>query len=144
MNYISQSQQAAIKGRQLHNVLLNIKSAIDYSNDIQHPLALLQIDFSKAFDSISHSFILGIMKHIEIPPYLIQWTSLLLHNTCARIQVNSSLTDVIPITTGIRQGCPLSMLLFVMATDVLAKKISASTSFPSLCTCHTRSNIFNL
>ena len=29
-NYISQTQQAAIKGRQLHNVLLNIKSAIDY------------------------------------------------------------------------------------------------------------------
>ena len=38
-NYISQTQQAAIKGRQLHNVLLNIKSAIDYVNDISNPLA---------------------------------------------------------------------------------------------------------
>ena len=37
--------------------------------------------------------------------------------------MNHDLTDFIPVTSGIRQGCPLSMLLFTLATDVLAKKL---------------------
>ena len=108
-DYISITQQAAIKGRHLHNVLLNIKSAIDYSKDIQHPLALLQIDFSKAFDKVCHSFILAVMKHINLPKDLVKWTSIILHDTHVQILVNRSLTDRIPITTGIGQGCPLSI-----------------------------------
>ena len=131
-NYISQTQQAAMKGRQLHNVLLNIKSAIDYVNDISHPLALLQLDFAKAFDNVSHKFILSLMRHINLPPALIQWTTILLQDISAKILVNHTLTDRIPITTGIRQGCPLSMLLFSVATDVLSKKISSSSSIKGL------------
>ena len=106
-NYISQTQQAAIKGRQFHNVLLNIKSAIDYVNDISHPLALLQLDFAEAFDYVSHKFILSLMRHINLTPASIQWTTIILQDISAKILVNHILTDRIPITTGIRQGCPL-------------------------------------
>ena len=121
-NYIpaSQTQQATIKGRQLDNVLLNIKSAIDYVNDIsQHPLALLQLDFAKAFDNVSHKFILSLIGHIKLPPALIQWTTILLQDISAKILVNHTLTDHIPITTGIRQGCSLNMLLFFIARDTV-------------------------
>ena len=72
------------------------------------------------------------MRHINLPPALIQWTTILLQNISAKILVNHILTDRIPITTGIRQGCPLSMLLFSMATDVLSKKISSSSSIKGL------------
>ena len=131
-NYISQTQQAAIKGRQLHNVLLNIKSAIDYANDVSHPLALLQLDFAKAFDNVSHKFILSLMRHINLPPALIQWTTTLLQDISVKILVNHIVTDLILITTGIRQGCPLSMPLFSIATNVLCKKISASSPVKGL------------
>ena len=72
------------------------------------------------------------MRHINLPPALIQWTTILLQDISAKILVNHTLTDRIPITTGIRQGCPLSMLLFSMATDVLSKKISSSSSIKGL------------
>ena len=130
--YISASQQAAIKGRHLYNVLLNLKSAIDYSNDKAHPLAFLQLDFSKAFDCLSHTFILELMKHIQVPEQTTKWTSILLHNIGAKVQVNHDLTDFIPVTSGIRQGCPLSMLLFTLATDVLAKKLVSDSAIRGL------------
>ena len=130
--YISESQQAAIKGRHIHNVLLNLKAAINYSKDKKHPLAFLQIDFSKAFDSLSHAFLLALMKHIQVPEQTIKWTSILLRNIGAKIQVNHELTEFIPVTSGIRQGCPLSMLLFALAADVLAKKLLAASSFCGL------------
>ena len=131
-SYISTSQQCALADRHLHNNLLNILSAIDYANDKSHPLAILQLDFSKAFDSLSHSFIIAIMRHTRIPPALIQWTSILLTGISAQINVNHTLTETIPITNGIRQGCPLSMLLFVMATDVFAKKLLSTPTIQGL------------
>ena len=128
-SYISETQQAAINGRHVHNILLNIKAAIDHANDIAHPLAFLQIDFSKAFDRLSHDFILSVMQHIRIPAHLIKWTSILLRNNNARILVNHNLSETIAISTGIRQGCPLSMLLFTLATDVLSKKLTSLHCF---------------
>ena len=72
------------------------------------------------------------MRHINLPPALIQWTTILLQDISAKISVNHILTDRILISTGIRQGCSLSMLLFSMATDGLSKKISFSSSIKGL------------
>ena len=55
---ISPEQQCGLPNRQIFNNHLNILSAINYSKDLNQPLAILQIDFYKAFDSISHEYIL--------------------------------------------------------------------------------------
>ena len=125
-NYISQAQQAVIKRRQLHNVLLNFKSVLDYVNDISHSLAVLQLDFAKAFDSVSHKFLLSLMHHINLPPALIQRTTILLQDISAEILVNHSLIDHIRITTGKHKAAHFVCCYFFMATDVLSKKINAS------------------
>ena len=56
---ISPKQHCGLLNRQSFNNHLNILSAIHYTNDFLQPLAILQIDFYKAFDSISHEFILS-------------------------------------------------------------------------------------
>ena len=71
------------------------------------------------------------MRHINLPPALIQWATILLQDISAKISVNHILTYRILISTGI-QGCSLSMLLFSMATDGLSKKISFSSSIKGL------------
>ena len=73
------------------------------------------------------------MRHINFPPALIQWTTILLQDISAKILVNHTLTDRIPITTGIRQGCPRSMLLFSMAVMFCLRKLALhlrSKAFP--------------
>ena len=52
-------QQCGLPDRQIFNNHLNIISAIDFTNDFVQPLAILQIDFYKAFDTISYEFILS-------------------------------------------------------------------------------------
>ena len=65
-SYISSSQQCGLPKRHLSDILLNVLSAIEYETDTKHPLALLQLDFSKAFDPLSHKFIFTAMEHIQV------------------------------------------------------------------------------
>ena len=129
---ISLQQQCGLPNRQIFNNHLNILSAINYTNDFPHPLAILQIDFYKAFDTISHKFILSTASKIGIPVTLLNWIQILLSDLTARLNLNGYLSDPISIKCGIRQGCPLSMLLFLIGIEPLTQKILASSKIQGI------------
>ena len=101
---ISPEQQCGLPNRQIFNNHLNILSAINYSKDLNQPLAIVQIDFYKAFDSISHEYILPTASKLGIPDILLKWIQIFLNNLSAQLNLNGSLSDLIPVKCGIRQG----------------------------------------
>ena len=129
---ISLKQQCGLPNRQIFNNHLNILSAIDFTNDFVQPLAILQIDFYKAFDTISHEFILSTASKLGIPVTLLNWIRIFLTNLTAQLNLNGYLSDPISVKCGIRQGCPLSMLLFLIGIEPLTKKILASSKIQGI------------
>ena len=129
---ISQAQQCGLPNRQIYNNHLNILSVINYTNEFPQPLAILQIDFYKAFDSISHNFILSTASKLQIPVTIINWIKIFLINLSAKINFNGTLTAPIPVKCGIRQGCPLSVLLFLIGIESLTQKILSSTKIQGI------------
>ena len=109
-----------------------MKSALEFSNDISQPLAIIQIDFNKAFDTISQNFILDIAKQIRIPSSLVNWFKVILTNVTSQILVNGIKTNQFFVKRGIRQGCPLSMFLFILGTEPLTQKINKNSSIKGL------------
>lgn len=129
---ISKSQQCGLPKRQIFNCHLNIKTAIEYATETHQSLAILQIDFYKAFDSISHTFLLHTATSLGIPPSLIKWIKICLTNLSSKIILNNAQSEKIPIQRGIRQGCPLSMLLFIIAIQPLTEQILSNTQIKGL------------
>ena len=51
------------------------------------------------------------------------WIKVLYKNPKAFVKINGYISKTIFLSKGIRQGCPLSALLFILCTEVLAQAI---------------------
>ena len=74
------------------------------------------LDFTKAFDTVSHEKILFKLESYGISGLLHTWFKTYLSNRVQRVQINSSYSDFKPITSGILQGScagPILFLLFI-------------------------------
>lgn len=89
-----------------------------YGNNIS-----MKIDISKAFDTLSLDFILKVLKQFGFSLKLCNWMSYIL-NPFISISLNGQLSGYFSYHREVKQGKPLSPLLFYIADDVLIKGIS--------------------
>ena len=79
------------------------------------------VDFSKAYDSVSHEYAASFFALMGLPQYLMTVLILLFHPPMALIVHDSVRRDQrIHPTSGIRQGCPLSPTLFALLISRIA------------------------
>jgi len=80
-------------------------------------MCMVSIDFSAAFDKISHEYLQEILGAHGFNATFIQLIMRLYETASLEIQINGFQSSLIPIKSLIRQGCLLSMLLFVMCLN---------------------------
>ena len=124
---IHPSQKAYSKEHFLHECLINIFEMISKSNATHSPLASLIIDFSKAFDSISHSYIESILKFSNFGPKFCSLVSSTLKNRKACIWTEFGITPNFDTVIGVIQGDLPSPNFFKVAVNPLIIKLCKST-----------------
>ena len=123
---ISEDQCGFIKGRNISTILRVIDDTVSHLNTENLPGILVGIDFAKAFDTISKTFIHDSIKMFGFGPEFQRCVSTLLTNTESAINHYGWISQSFQVERGIRQGCPLSPLLFVLAVELLAMKVRSS------------------
>jgi hypothetical protein len=83
------------------------------------PAAVLCIDFAKAFDRVARPFLRDVMSALGARPGLLRWVSILLGDTWASAVVNGWISEPRLYEAGVRQGCPLSPLLYLFVAWAL-------------------------
>ena len=79
----------------------------------------MAIDFEKAFDSIRHDYLLKVLQKFRFPIKFINLVKQFLNIGKSCLCIDFNYTKSFKITRGVRQGEPLSGLLFVIAIEPL-------------------------
>jgi hypothetical protein len=81
------------------------------------------IDFNQAFDSINRSTIIQALKEMEIPGKIVRLVNMVTQHTKAKIKLSNEYTEQIDFKAGIKQGDPLSTILFSTVMESLMRKL---------------------
>lgn len=85
----------------------------------KYPGLRLSIDTEKAFHRVDWGFMMNTVEVMGVGPKMIHWIKALYNQPTARVKINE-------MYNGMRQGCPLSPLLFVLALEPLLAEIRNS------------------
>ena len=86
------------------------------------------LDFRKAFETIKWNYINAALKLLNFGPDLLNWFAILYHQVASCVINNDHASEFFPLQRGVRQGCPLSGLLFVIGIEFFARALkNAST-----------------
>ena len=118
---IHPDQACALPGRRITDNLLLIRDTICYARDRNMRLVVLNLDFEKAFDRVSHQYLFKVLQKVGFPGRFIAWVGLLYKDISSKFVVNGHLTKAVDLHCGVRQGCPLSALLYIAAIEPLAQ-----------------------
>ena len=123
---IELNQCVFIKGRLLlENVLLATELVKDYHKPGISSRSAIKLDISKAFDTIQWSFIEAVLQVMGYPSLFVTWIMRCVDTAAFSVSVNGDLEGFFSSSRGIRQGCSLSLYLFVIVSNVLSKLLNS-------------------
>ena len=77
---------------------------------------------------------------MNLPVNFITWVGILYKNINSKVQVNGLLTNIVPITRSIKQGCPLSISLYALIIETLASSIRCNDNIRGIHIPNTHKN----
>ncbi|KAL1945539.1 hypothetical protein VTO73DRAFT_2390 [Trametes versicolor] len=123
---IHPDQAGFIPGRRIFDHIKLSKLMIDYAEAEEINGAIVALDQEKAYDKIDHEYLWATMRKFNFPENLIQTIQNLYKRAESCVIVNGVRSALFRIRRGVRQGDPMSCLLFDIAIEPLAATLRAS------------------
>ena len=133
---ISEDQTGYIKKRFIGNNVRVIEDIIDYVEKVNIGGVILFLDFQKAFDTVEWKFMMEALNKFNFGKDFINWIKVLYNTPKATIKNNGWLSESFTLNRGIRQGCPVSALLFLLVVEILAIRIKSDPNFKGISIMH--------
>ena len=95
------------------------------------PHCALKVDRKKAFDLVEWSFLGAVLVAFGFPTWLTNRVMACVSFARLSISLNGELVGYFPSSKGLRQGDPLSLLVFVIAMEVFIGMMKINTMDPS-------------
>ena len=87
---------------------------------------IILFDFEAACPSISPEYLLDMLGRLGMPDSIVRPMQALYHDYRCWVKIAGGAYDGFRMSSGVRQGCPLSPLLFVFVVDILLRKLEQS------------------
>ena len=117
---VDPDQTCSVPGRSISSNVVLIRDVLSYIERTDETAILVSLDQEKAFDRVDRSFLKDLLVCFGFGPDFCRWVSVFYNGAYTRLILNGWLTADIPLRRGVRQGDPLSPLLYILCVETLA------------------------
>lgn len=121
------NHSAFIQKRSIHDNFWLVQGVVKLIQQRKLSRLQLKLGIAKAFDTVSWPFLLQILEHIGFGSKWQNWMSLLLSTATVRVILNGEPGKPVHMARGLRQGDPLSPMIFVIVMDVLHRLLAQAS-----------------
>ena len=125
---INIDQTCSVAGRSILDNAHLLRNIQDYAEQKNIGLALVSLDQQKAFDRVNRGYLRQVLDKFGFGNNFLQWFDTLHNGINSSVICNGNISEPFSITRGVRQGCPLSPLLYVLALEPLGCAIRADST----------------
>ena len=120
---ITEDQRGFIQGRSMLANLIDIDEVMLQTAAQDEGGVAFFFDFAAAFPSIEHQLLMSFFAHLGWPSWLMNFLNSLYRDNYCHLSLAGARYPGFRITRGVRQGCPISPLLFAACSDLFLRRL---------------------
>lgn len=121
-------QTYCVPGRLITDNVFLVRDILDLSTSLGMRLGLISMDQEKAFDRVEHAYLWRTLEGFGFSSGLIAKIQALYGDIESVLKINGGLSAPFKVQRGIRQGCPLSGMLYSLAIEPLLHQLRTGLS----------------
>ena len=122
---LRQEQAGFRKRRGCTDQIFALRNIIEQTLEWNCPLYINFIDFKKAFDSIHHDTLWKILRSYGVPLKIVSLIETFYNHFECSVIISNTSSEWFTVKSGVRQGCILSPILFLVVIDWVMRKTTS-------------------
>ena len=120
---ISESQNSFVGGRQILDSILITNECVDSQTKCMIPRVICKLDIEKTYDNVNWEALLKLLKKMGFGKKWCNWIRTCISTMQFSVLVNGSSANFFGSSRGLRQGDPLSPMLFLVMMEVFSRMV---------------------
>ena len=120
---IVDSQGGFVVARQILDNIIIVLESIHSSVERKLQVMAIKLDMENPFDRVNHFFLFDIMSKLGFSQRFVNWEKACISRPWIAPLVNGRPTKFFQETKGFRQGCSMSLFLYLLVDEAMSKKL---------------------